>query len=131
MLPAVSILTLENLVTVAYPISITSSIIKSRAIFFGIRELFDHSTLSAHFLIRLFRSATDFEGGAYRLLGGAGEAEGAASPSKREHRRQMAEALLGAEPDAQGYSISSCFTFIDEAEKAFTLMFEESFSQSF
>lgn len=47
------------------------------------------------------RSATDFEGGAYRLLGGAGEAEGAASPSKREHRRQMAEALLGAEPDAQ------------------------------
>ena len=74
----------------------------------------------AHFLIRLFRSATDFEGGAYRLLGGAGEAEGAASPSKREHRRQMAEALLGAEPDAQGYSISSCFTFIDQAEKHFT-----------
>ena len=65
------------------------------------------------------RSATDFEGGAYRLLGGAGEAEGAASPSKREHRRQMAEALLGAEPDAQGYSISSCFTCIDDAEKAF------------
>ena len=31
----------------------------------------------------------------------------------------MAEALLGAEPDAQGYSISSCFTCIDDAEKAF------------
>ena len=86
----------------------------------------------AHFLIHS-RSATDFEGGAYRLLGGAGEAEGAASPSKREHRRQMAEALLGAEPDAQGYSISSCFTFIDQAEKHFTttLLFEKTFSQSF
>ena len=57
-----------------------------------------------------FRSATDFEGGAFRLLSGGGAAASLAepdagntlSPSKREQRRQMAEALLGAEPDAQG-----------------------------
>ena len=67
-----------------------------------------------------FRSATDFEGGAFRLLSGGGAAASLAepdagntlSPSKREQRRQMAEALLGAEHDAQArQSVSSCFKF--------------------
>ena len=70
-----------------------------------------------------FRSATDFEGGAFRLLSGGGAAAAVASlaepdagntlsPSKREQRRQMAEALLGAEHDAQArQSVSSCSNF--------------------
>lgn len=58
-----------------------------------------------------FRSATDFEGGAFRLLSGAAasaaalaepDAGNTLSPSKIEQRRQMAEALLGPEHDAQG-----------------------------
>ena len=66
-------------------------------------------SLNTIFLLH-FRSATDFEGGAFRLLSGGGAAASLAepdagntlSPSKVEQRRQMAEALLGTELDAQG-----------------------------
>ena len=74
--------------------------------------LIDHLTLlTLHFPGALhFRSATDFEGGAFRLLSGAAasaslaepDAGNTLSPSKIEQRRQMAEALLGPEHDAQG-----------------------------